>query len=135
MTTTSKKYSPYGTKKFKTIDEYHSSFPKNIRDILQNLRQTIRQVAPQAEEIISYNIPTFKNLISYAAYKKHIGFYPGSAALTVFKDELTNYKTSKGTIQFPIDNKLPATLIKKIVKFRITQNLLKTKSKKVKKTK
>lgn len=118
MTTAKKRPSPYGLIKFSNIDEYHSSFPADVQKIMQELRQTIKQVAPEATETISYNIPTFKKLVSYAAYKKHIGFYPGASALTVFKDELTGFKTAKGTIQFPIDKPLPIVLIKKIVKFR-----------------
>ena len=126
MTATKKKTSPYGPTKFSTIDEYHASFPTDIQKILQELRQTVKQVAPEATETISYNIPTFKNLISYAGYKKHIGFYAGSSALIVFKDELTRYKTSKGTIQFPIDKPLPTALIRKIIKFRVTVTKMKT---------
>lgn len=118
MTRTKKRPSPYGKIKFSTIDEYHASFPADIQKIMQELRQTIIQVAPEATETISYNIPTFKKLVSYAAYKKHIGFYPGASALTVFKNELTGLKTAKGTIQFPIDKPLPILLIKKIVGFR-----------------
>jgi len=129
MTATSKKYSPYGTKKIMTIDEYHASFPTNIQKILQQLRQTIKQVAPYAIETISYNIPAFKNILCYAAYKGHIGFYSGAKSIIVFKDELTKFKTSKGTIQFPIDKPLPITLIKKIVKFRVDED---AKSKKMK---
>ena len=126
MTATTKKISPYGSTKFTSIDEYLASFPENIQKILQQLRQTIKQVAPEATETISYNIPAFKNLVSYAAYKEHIGFYAGSSALTVFKDELTKYKTLKGTIQFPIDKPLPTALIKKIIKFRVTVTKMKT---------
>ena len=133
MTTTKKKTSPYGLTKFSTIDEYHASLPTDIQKILQQLRQTIKQVAPQATEIISYNIPTSKlnkNLVHYAAYKGHIGFYPTSSPLTVFKDELADFKTSKGAIQFPIDKPLPTTLINKIVKYRIEQDNETTSNKK-----
>ena len=126
MATTRKKISPYGPIKFSTIDEYHASFPTDVQKILQQLRLTIRQVAPQAIEAISYNIPTFKKLVSYAAYKKHIGFYPGASGLLVFKDEVSKYKTSKGTIQFPIDKPLPTALIRKIVKFRMAVTKMKT---------
>lgn len=119
MTETKKKISPYGLIKFSTVDEYHASFPIDIQKILQQLRQTIKQVAPEAIETISYNIPTFKNLISYAAYKKHIGFYAGSSAVAFFEEELTPYKTLKGTIQFPVHKPLPIALIKKILKFRM----------------
>jgi uncharacterized protein YdhG (YjbR/CyaY superfamily) len=129
MTTIKKKISPYGLTRFTTIDEYHASFPADIQKILQQLRQTIKQLEPQATETISYNIPTFKNLVSYAAYKGHIGFYSGAKSITVFKDELVNFKTSKGTIQFPIDKPLPTALIKKIVKFRVTEDSEKVKTK------
>lgn len=92
---------------FKTIDVYIVSFPKNIRDILEKLRKTIKETAPQAQEIISYGIPTFdlnrKHLVHLAAYKKHIGFYPTPSGIEKFKKELTPFKTRKGTVQFPLD--------------------------------
>jgi uncharacterized protein YdhG (YjbR/CyaY superfamily) len=106
--------------RFQTIDEYHASFSRDIQRVLDQLRQAIRQVAPSAEETISYNIPSFRSIVSYAGYKKHIGFYPGTAAIIKFKDELTEFKTSKGAIQFPLDRPLPLALIKRIVKFRMT---------------
>lgn len=124
MKTTTKKNAPYGSTKFKTIDEYHLSFPKNIRNILETLRKTIKQIAPKAQEVISYNMPTFKlnkNLVHYAAYKEHIGFYPTPSPIKKFKDELVKYKTSKGAIQFPIDKPLPSALIKKMVKYRVME--------------
>lgn len=127
-----KKVSPYGTVKFKSIEQYHDSFPAEIRSILDHLREVIRQAAPLATQIISYNIPTFKmkkNLVHYAAYKEHIGFYPTSSPIVVFKNELSKYKTSKGAIQFPIDKPLPITLIKKIVKFRVAEDSEKLKTK------
>ena len=122
-----KKTSPYGTVKFTGIDEYHQSFPEDIQIKLQQLRQAVRQAAPKATETISYNIPTFKikkSIVHYAAYKKHIGFYPTSSPLSVFKDELAKYKTSKGAIQFPLDKPLPLALIKKIVKYRVAEDLI-----------
>lgn len=125
MTDQKNKISPYGSKKFLTIDEYHAEFDKDIQKLLQSIRQIIKQSAPEAIETISYNMPTFKlnkNLVYYAAYKKHIGFYPSSSPLVVFKDELVDYKTSKGAIQFPIDKPLPISLIEKIVKFRVAQD-------------
>ena len=121
------------SKKFKTIDEYHHAFPVNICNKLDELRKTIKQVAPQAEEIISYNMPAFKLngvLVFYAAYKKHIGFYPTASPIAIFKEELSAYKTSKGAIQFPIDQPFPRTLIKKMVKFRVEEDLKKVKVKK-----
>lgn len=117
------KSSPYGTKKFVTIDEYHAAFPANVQLILEQLRKAIKQAAPDSQETISYNMPAFnhhKNLVYYAAYKNHIGFYPTPSPLIVFKEELAGYKTSKGAIQFPLDKPLPITLIKKIVKYRIS---------------
>ena len=121
MKTAAKKLQPYGTVKFKTIDEYHAAFPKNLRDMLETLRKTIKKTVPEAEELISYNMPAFKMkkiLVYYAANKAHIGFYPTAAPIIFFKDELVEYKTSKGAIQFPIDKPLPIKLITKIVKFR-----------------
>jgi uncharacterized protein YdhG (YjbR/CyaY superfamily) len=90
------------------------------------LRKTIKEAAPQAEELISYNIPAFKQngvLVYYAAYKNHIGFYPTSSPMKVFKKELANYKTSKGAIQFPIEKAIPKTLVSRIVKYRVKENL------------
>jgi uncharacterized protein YdhG (YjbR/CyaY superfamily) len=113
-------------KKFKTVDEYFSEFPKSTQDILQGLRKTIKDAAPQAEELISYNMPAFKQngvLVYYAAYKNHIGFYPTSSPMKVFKKELEKYKTSKGAIQFPIEKAIPKTLVRNIVKFRVKENL------------
>src|SRR5437762_8628231 len=122
-----------GSTKFKTVDEYFSAFPPKTRNILKGLRKTIREVAPRAEELISYNMPAFKLhgiLVYYAAYDQHIGFYPTSSPMKVFKDELADYQTSKGAIQFPIEKTIPATLIKKIVKFRVNENLEKEAKKK-----
>ena len=125
------------TKKFKTIDQYLASLPKNSRDISQQLRKVIREAAPEAEEVISYNMPAFRYhgvLVYFAAHKEHIGFYPVSSAIRAFKDELLRYETSKGTIKFPIVKGIPATLVKKIVKFRVKENLekesIRTKKKK-----
>jgi uncharacterized protein YdhG (YjbR/CyaY superfamily) len=118
--------------KFKTIDEYHAAFPKNIKDMLEEMRSTIRQEAPQAQEVISYNMPAFKQngiLVYYAAYKEHIGFYPTASPIRVFKDRLTAYKTSKGAIQFPVERPIPKTLIKDIVRYRINEDKEKGKSK------
>jgi uncharacterized protein YdhG (YjbR/CyaY superfamily) len=110
----------------KTIDEYIAAFPKNIQSILEEMRQTIRNSAPKAEEAISYQMPTFKlngNLVYFAAFKKHIGFYPTSSAVEAFKEELSGYEVSKGTIRFPINKPIPLDLVKKIVEFRVKQNL------------
>jgi uncharacterized protein YdhG (YjbR/CyaY superfamily) len=112
-------------KTFKTVDEYFSGLPKSTRDSMQKLREIIRQVAPKAEEVISYNIPAFKwngMLVWYAAFKKHIGFYPKASGIAAFKDELADYKTSKGAIQFPLEEGIPVNLVKKIVKFRLKEN-------------
>lgn len=120
--------------KFKTIAQYHATFPKNVQTILNTLHSAIKQAAPKADEVISYNMPAFKQnkvLVYYAAHTQHIGFYPTSKPMVVFKDELAKYKTSKGAIQFPLDKKLPFALIKKIVKFRLAEVASKTPTKKV----
>ncbi len=111
--------------KSKNVDEYIKLFPKDIHLVLQKIRTIIISVVPNAEEIISYNMPAYKQhgvLVYFAAYKNHIGFYPTSSGVRVFADYLKNYKTSKGAIQFPIDKPLPATLIKKIVRFRMIED-------------
>lgn len=108
------------------IDEYIACFPPEIQEKLETIRATIRKAAPKAEEAISYMIPTFKlhgNLVHFAAFKNHLGFYPGAGGIAAFQDELAGYETSKGTVQFPLDKRLPLTLIREIVKFRVQQNL------------
>ena len=113
------------------IDDYIGMFPEDVQIILERLRQTIRKAAPKAEETINYQIPTFKlngNLVHFAAYKNHIGFYPASSGIEVFKKELGEYETSKGTVKFPIDKKLPLALITRIVKYRVKENLEKGKN-------
>jgi uncharacterized protein YdhG (YjbR/CyaY superfamily) len=108
----------------KTIDEYIALFPKDIQNKLQEIRLIIRKSSPGAEEIINYQIPTFRyygNLVHFAAYQKHIGFYPTSSAIAKFKNGLKEYKTSKGTIQFEVDKKIPVKLIENIVKFRVEE--------------
>lgn len=110
----------------KTIDEYISEYPKSTQVLLASLRHTIRKIAPDAKETINYGIPTFTlhgNLVHFAAFKKHIGFYPTPSAITAFQKELTPYKTAKGSIQFPIDTALPLDLITKIVTYRVRETL------------
>lgn len=113
-------------KKIETISEYIAMFPKDARGILEELRATIRKSTPKAEETIGYGIPTFKtngrNLVHFAAFKNHIGFYPTPSAIVAFKKELTSYKQTKGAIQFPIDNPIPFDLVKRIVEFRVREN-------------
>jgi uncharacterized protein YdhG (YjbR/CyaY superfamily) len=112
-------------KKFETIDEYIASFPESVQDILNKMREVIQKSAPEAEETISYGMPTFKlngNLVHFAAYKKHIGFYPTPSGIANFKKELSPYKSSKGAVQFPIDEPLPLDIIRKIVIFRVEEN-------------
>ena len=119
-----------------TIDEYIASFPPEVQEKLETIRATIRKAAPKAEEAISYMIPTFRlhgNLVHFAAYKKHIGFYPGAGGIAAFEEELAGYETSKGTVQFPLEKRLPLPLITKIVKFRVQQNLDKAAAKAKKK--
>ncbi len=113
------------SKKFETIDEYIASFPPDIQDILQDLRVDIKTTAPEATEKISYGMPTFflnKNLVHFAAYKTHIGFYPAPSGIEAFLTELEKYDLSKGTVRFSIDEPLPLELISRIVKFRVEEN-------------
>lgn len=115
-------------RQFKTMDEYIASFPKDIQDILKSLRRVIIESAPQAEEAISYGIPTFKlngNLVHFAAFKNHIGFYPTSSPIAAFKKDLSPYELAKGTVRFPIDQPIPFGLVKKIVRYRVKENLAK----------
>ena len=120
-----------------TIDQHISTFPDNVQAMLRQLRETIQKAAPAATEAISYGIPTFKlngNLVHFAGYKNHIGFYPGAAGIASFEAELAAYKFSKGAVQFPLDKPLPLKLVTKIVKFRVQQQeLKKAPAKKVKK--
>ena len=114
---------------YQTIDEYIKTFPKEIQKILEAVREIIKKTAPDADEAISYQIPTFKlngNLVHFAAFKNHIGFYPGSKAIKDFQKDLTKYKSSKGAVQFPIDKPMPLSLIQKIVKQRVKENSIKT---------
>jgi Uncharacterized conserved protein len=112
--------------KFSTVDQYIQSFSPSMQSLLQEIRGVIREAAPKAEETISYNMPAFKQdgaLVYYAANKEHIGFYPGDSTTTnLFANELRDYKTSKGAIQFPIDQPIPHKLVKKIVQHRIQEN-------------
>ena len=119
-----------GKKQFKTIDEYIRTYPEDVQNILKKMRTTIREAAPEAQEAISYQIPTFQlngNLVHFAAFKNHIGFYPTSSGIEAFKEELSPYKSAKGSVQFPINKPVPYPLVKKIVLFRVKENLRKTK--------
>lgn len=111
--------------KFRTIDEYISGFRPEIQEKLQKVREVIKDAAPTATEKISWQMPTFYlqgNLVHFAAHKNHIGFYPGANGVEVFKQELEEYKTSKGAVQFPYEKPIPFDLITRIVKFRVTEN-------------
>jgi uncharacterized protein YdhG (YjbR/CyaY superfamily) len=113
-------------RKFKTVDEYMSALPKSTKAMLQELRKAIKKTAPQAEELISYNMPAFKlqgMLVYYAAYKGHISLYPMASAIKAFKKELSAYEGAKGTVRFPLDKPIPLNLISRIVKYRVKENL------------
>ena len=115
------------SKKATNIDEYIAQFPDAIQERLEQMRQTIHKAAPKAEEAISYAIPTFKlngNLVHFAGYKNHIGFYPGAQGIENFKKELSKFKGAKGSVQFPHVQPLPLDLVTRIVKFRVQQNLV-----------
>jgi len=113
-----------GNSQINTIDGYIDGFPSEVQDILEKIRRVIKEAAPQAEETINYGIPTFKlngNLVHFAVFKKHIGFYPTPSAVEAFQEDLLPYETSKGTVRFPIDKPIPFGLIKRIVKFRVNE--------------
>lgn len=111
----------------KNMDEYIAGFPTETQKVLQKIRMTIKKAAPEAEETISYKIPTFnlkgKYLIYFAAYKKHIGLYPAPIGNEKFKEEMAPYESGKGTLKFPLDQPIPFNLIQKIVKFRVKENI------------
>jgi uncharacterized protein YdhG (YjbR/CyaY superfamily) len=120
-----------GEKTIKTIDEYIEAAPKEAQKSLEKLRQTIKKTAPGAEETISYRMPAFrlngKILVYFAAFKNHIGFFPTASGVAAFKKELLDYKISKGTIQLPLTETIPWDLVKRIVKFKVEENLKKKK--------
>jgi uncharacterized protein YdhG (YjbR/CyaY superfamily) len=110
----------------KDIDEYIAGFPGEVQEILEKIRMTIRQAAPEAKEAIKYRMPTFTlngNLVHFAAFKKHIGFYPAPRGIEAFKDELSAYEGAKGSVRFPLGKPVPYDLIGKIVKFRVRNQL------------
>jgi uncharacterized protein YdhG (YjbR/CyaY superfamily) len=116
----------------KTIDEYIAGFPDDVQEILQKIRMTIREVAPDAEEAIKYQIPTFTlkgNLVHFAAFKEHIGFYPTPTGTEEFQKELSAYKGGKGSVRFPLDEPIPFDLMRTIVEFRVQENLGKAEAK------
>lgn len=109
-----------------TVDEYIDSFNGDTKKILEEIRKIIKSVIPNAQELISYGMPTYKikkNIVHFAAFKKHIGFYPNPSGVTAFTDRLMEYKTSKGAIQFPLDRPIPYNLIKEITEFRLKEVL------------
>jgi len=121
---------------FTSIDEYIATFPQETQIILQQLRETIQAAAHEAVEKISYQMPTYflkGNLVHFAAYKKHIGFYPTPSGILAFQDELSAYEGAKGSVKFPIDRPLPLDLISRIVQFRVAENLAQAKVKSSKK--
>ena len=114
-------------KQLKTVDEYIAAFPKEVQDILEKIRSTVRESAPKAEEAISYGIPAFslngKGLVYFGAWKNHIGFYPTPSGIEAFKKELAPFKLEKGSVQFPLNKPIPYDLVKKIVRYRVTEIL------------
>ena len=121
------------TKKPDTIDEYIDVYPKDMQKLLKQVKTAIKKAAPGAEEVISYSMPAFKLnglLVWFAAHTHHIGFYPKASGIEHFKKEITKYKSSKGAVQFPVNEPLPIALITEMVKFRANENLQKLKKKK-----
>lgn len=123
-------------KKYTTVAEYLLDIPEQTIERIDELQAAIKAAVPAAEEAISYNMPAYKLngkvLVYFAAYAKHVGFYPTASPMVVFADELSKYNTSKGAIQFPLDKKIPATLVKKIVKHRIAEEAERAAAKKKK---
>ncbi len=123
------------TNKIDNVDSYIARFSKDTQEMLEQLRLTIKKVAPEAEEVISYQMPAFKLqgiLVYFAGYKNHIGLHPRASGIEAFKKELSIYKGAKGSVQFPLKKPLPLDLISSIVKFRVKENLEKAKAKKFK---
>jgi uncharacterized protein YdhG (YjbR/CyaY superfamily) len=120
-------------RQFKTIDEYIGTFPTELQNVLQTLRQTIRKAAPGAVEAISYQMPTFKlngrNLVHFAAWEHHIGFYPTPSGVASFEKDLARYTQGKGSVQFPLDEPMPLGLVERIVAFRVKESVARTKAK------
>ncbi|MCA9875038.1 MAG: DUF1801 domain-containing protein [Anaerolineales bacterium] len=115
-----------------TIDDYIAGFPADVQEILQKIRGIVHEVAPDAQETIKYQMPTFTlqgNLVHFAAYQNHIGFYPIPTGIEAFKEELSLYKTGKGSVQFPLDQPIPYGLIERMVRFRAAENLEKAAAK------
>ena len=116
----------------KNIDEYIAGFPNDVQEILKKIRMTIRAAAPEAEEKISYQMPTFTlngNLIHFAAYEKHIGLYPAPAGTEEFKKKLSTYRAAKSSVRFPLDEPIPFDLISQLVKFRVEENFVRAEAK------
>ncbi|HSH66855.1 MAG TPA: DUF1801 domain-containing protein [Bacteroidia bacterium] len=114
-------------------DTYISTFPKQTQKLLQQVRQAIKEAAPEAIELISYGMPAYKQngpVVYFAGYEHHIGFYPTGSGIAAFTKEIEKYKSSKGAVQFPIDKPIPVALIKKMVKFKVAENMAKVKAKK-----
>ncbi|HSP48454.1 MAG TPA: DUF1801 domain-containing protein [Clostridiaceae bacterium] len=110
----------------KNIDEYIAVLPEDVKAIMESVRKVIHETAPDAIETMSYQIPTFDlhgNLVHFAAFKNHIGFYPTPSGMEAFREELSAYKGSKGSVQFPLNQPIPYDLITRIVKFRVQENL------------
>ena len=121
------------TARSETIDEYIAGFSTDIQKVLEQVRTTIKTAAPDAQEAIKYAMPTFVlngNLVHFAAFKNHIGFYSTPSEHPAFKDELSAYKGAKGSVQFPLDKPIPLDLITRIVEFRAKENLEKAQKKK-----
>jgi uncharacterized protein YdhG (YjbR/CyaY superfamily) len=118
---------------FTDTDNYIAGFPVETKKLLEQIRAVIKTAAPQAEEVISYNMPAFRQngmLVYFAGYKKHIGFYPGASGISAFKNELSQYKGAKGSVQFPLNKPMPLEIITEIVMFRVEENHYKAKKKK-----
>lgn len=118
------------------IDQYIASCPAEVQELLYSLRRIIKETVPEASEKMSYGMPTFAlhgNLVHFAAFKNHIGFYPAPSGIENFREELSKYKSSKGAVQFPLDQPIPYELVQKMVRFRVAENIKQAEEKKKKK--
>jgi uncharacterized protein YdhG (YjbR/CyaY superfamily) len=116
----------------KEIDQFIAGFPKEVQEILEKVRETVREAAPEADETINYGIPTFTlngNLVHFSAFKNHIGFYPTPSGIEKFKKELSAYEMAKGSVKFPLVQPIPYDLIARIVEFRVKENREKAEAK------
>ncbi len=110
---------------YQSIDEYINAFPRDVQQVLEGIRQAVHEAAPEAKEVISYQMPTFRQngiLVHFGAHTHHIGFYPTPSAINAFEEELAEYESAKGSVKFPLDKPMPFDLIKEMVQYKVEEN-------------